>query len=136
MSFRDDSDAILSRLAALDARVASHDQELASRDEALVAAQARIAELEAEVSDLQRALGDSESTLRDLRSQRGLGKMPVEVSYVRGSTQAQAEADRCLAEGIALHNAGDRHEATRRFTRGLDAVPGHPELLRALRRYT
>jgi hypothetical protein len=39
-------------------------------------------------------------------------------------------------DAIKLHHAGDRDAATAAFKRGLDLAPGHPGLLRALRRYT
>lgn len=136
MSFRDDSDALLARLAALDAQVASHDRDLATRDQALATAQDRITELESQVAELQRSLGDSQAAYRDLRKRRTGRDTPEEVSFAPGTPEAQAEAERCLAAGIAKHNAGDRNEATRLFARGLDAAPGHPELMRALRRYT
>lgn len=157
MTFRDDQEAMLARLEALDRRVAAHDAELAARDRALAdahrriselsrredpalaAARAQIVELEAEVQRLARELVDREATIRDLRKARGLpADEPAPGVAVPPSAggDPRAEAERYLAAGMASYRAGDRAGATRLFQRGLAFVPDHPELLRALRRYT
>lgn len=159
MTFRDDHEAMLARLEALDRRVAAHDAELAARDRALeearqriaelsrredpalAAARAQILELEAEVQRLARELVDREATIRDLRKLRGVAE-PAEPA--RGAAvlapdpgaDPRAQAERYLAAGLASYQAGDRAGATRLFQRGLAFVPDHPELLRAVRRYT
>lgn len=135
--FRDDRDALLARLAALDVRQAAHEAELATRDAALAERDTRIAELEAEVVALRRELLDREATQVDAERRRTVASAPVESKRVTpGSVEAREESARLLADGIERYRAGDRHGATACFQRGLALTPGEPELLRALRRYT
>ena len=128
MTFRDDSDALLARLAALDDRVADFGRELAAKDAALAAAQERIAELEAIVARMQRQAGDREATIRDLERARGVDR--------DNPGDTRAEAERCLKAGFELYRQGDTDGARAQFERGLALVPDHPELRRAMRRYT
>ena len=137
MSYRDDHEAMLARLDALEHARTSHERELAARDETLELSRARIAELENEVSQLRRELSDRAATIRDL--QRGRGVDVREPSAPEPDAPVEkdpdAAAERYLAEGIARYQAGDRHGAHAKFRAGLARVPNHAELLRALRRY-
>ena len=136
MSYRDDHEAMLARLDALEQSRDGHERELATRDGALELARARIAELEHELSQLRRELGDREATIRDLQRSRGLPvRDPVKPEGARPGEDGTAAADRLLAEGIARYQAGDRAGALAKFHAGLARVPDHAELLRALRRY-
>jgi len=133
VSYRDDQEAMLARLDALEHSRETHDRELATRDDALVAARSRIDELEHEVSRLQRELVDREASIRDLQRRRGMAV--EEPTTTKPGEDRHATADRCLAEGIARYQAGDREGAHVKFRTGLTFVPDHTELLRALRRY-
>jgi tagatose-1,6-bisphosphate aldolase non-catalytic subunit AgaZ/GatZ len=136
--FRDDHEATLARLEALDARVAAHDEQIAERDRAISLRDARIAELEAEVVVLRKELIEREAMRVDgLRRPVAAGKPIVDgKSCAVGSPEAREEAARLLAEGVERYHASDRQGATACFERGLMLVPGDPALLRALRRYT
>jgi hypothetical protein len=136
--FRDDHEAMMARLEALDARVAAHDEQIAERDAAIAMRDARIAELEAEVVELRRELLDREAALLDAQRRRAVASKPIVDGprHAVGSPEAREEANRLLADGVARYRAGDRQGATACFERGLMLVPGDPQLLRALRRYT
>lgn len=133
MSYRDDHEAMLARLDALERLRETHDREVATRDEAIAVSRARITELEDEVSQLRRELIDREATIRDLQRRRGVAV--AEPEPARPGEDPRAAADRHLAEGIARYQAGDRAGALAKFHAGLAFVPDHAELLRALRRY-
>jgi len=135
--FRDDRDALLARLTALDTRVATHETELAARDAAIALRDARIADLEAEIRTLRGDLIDREASLVDAQRRRSVESKPIEsTAYPVGSAEARAEADRLLAEGVERYRKGDKVGSTKCFHRGLMLVPNDPQLLRALRRYT
>jgi chromosome segregation ATPase len=101
----------------------------------------RVAGLERELADAREQLLERERQIQHLRRQlvraRGWHERaePVRTPPAPPAEEARAEAERCLSEGIRLHRAGESKQATRLFRRGLDLVPGHNELLRALRRY-
>ncbi|HEY5934405.1 MAG TPA: hypothetical protein VIU61_07220 [Kofleriaceae bacterium] len=137
MSFRDDGEAMMARLDALEQSRSSHERELATRDEALELSRARITELEKEVSQLRRELSDRAATIRDLQRGRGVSvREPSEPEPdIPRDKDPETAAERYLAEGIARYQAGDRDGAHAKFRAGLARVPDHGELLRALRRY-
>ena len=135
--FRDDHDALLARLAALDAAAATHGDALAARDAAIAARDRRIAELEAEVRDLRADVLDLEASVVEAQRRRRVDSPPVtSTSPPIGSLEAGHEADRLLAEGLERYRKGDKAGATACFERGLSLVPDHAQLVRALRRYT
>ena len=136
MSYRDDHEAMLARLDALERLRETHDREVATRDEKIARSRARITELEDEVSQLRRELIDREATIRDLQRRRGVAVAePKQPESARPGEDPRAAADRLLAEGIARYQAGDRAGALAKFHAGLAFVPDHADLLRALRRY-
>ena len=136
--YRDDHDALLARLEALDARVAAQDEQLAERDRAIALRDARVAELEAELVELRKEAIEREATLLDAQRRRTVASKPIVEGrhHAVGSPEAREEASRLLAEGVERYRAADKKGATACFERGLMLVPGDPQLLRALRRYT
>jgi hypothetical protein len=135
--FRDDHEALLARLTALDAAVATHERELAERDAAIAERDARIAELEAELRGLRSESIDREALLLDAQRRRNVDSKPISSKqFAVGTPEARAEADRLLAEGVERYRTGDKKGATACFERGLALVPNDPQLVRALRRYT
>jgi DNA repair exonuclease SbcCD ATPase subunit len=143
MSYRDDASAWASRIAVLERELLARDEDLAERGEQLGDVQRQARELAAQLAEARQQLLEQERQILQLRRQldRARGRADVDQpARPPGAhlepAQAQAEADRCLAEGIRLHRAGESKQATRQFQRGLALVPGHADLLRALRRYT
>lgn len=128
---------MITRLEALDAQVAAHEVELAERDAAIALRDARIAALEAEVTELRATLIDHEATVLDARRRRNVESKPIESTpFPIGTPEARGEADRLLAEGVERYRAGDKHGSAMCFQKGLLLVPDHPQIHRALKRYT
>ena len=70
-------------------------------------------------------------------SRRKYVSKPIASKAIPPNTpEARAEAERLLAEGVERYRQNDRRGATACFERGLTLVPDHPELQRALRRYS
>lgn len=136
MAYRDDADAMLERLHALEVRVAVHHDVVAARDTTIAALRDRVAELETEVARMSRDLLDREATIRDLQRIRGVSVSPPRDAIAATAQSPQEAAARYLAEGLDRYRRGDRSGAVAAFQKGLAQVPDHAELQRALRRYS
>ncbi|MEO8703052.1 MAG: hypothetical protein ABI867_23605 [Kofleriaceae bacterium] len=130
MTYRDDGEAMLARLSALETEIAGHADAIALRDR-------RIDDLELQVERLRSLLDDAEAELVDLKRRHKITPtLPDGPVLIPSSPEARIEAERCLVEGVVRYGKGDRSGAATLFERGLALVPGHAELLRAQRRYS
>lgn len=135
MTYRDDGDALLARLAALERDAAEYAATLAERDATIAAQAGRIAALEAKLAELRDEL--LEHAAREVDRARRHRPPPPTTDPIAGTATTPAEAaDLYLAYGVERYRTGDREGATAAFQKGLSLVPHHPQLQRALRRYT
>jgi len=152
MTYRDREAAAAARVDALTREVRELEAKLAARD-------AEIETLKQRLKKDERQALAAERELLSLRRQleRSTGKAapaphaptppapapaptpaptPASRRPTRGSPAAWDQADRLLAEGIRLYNQGKRRAAATAFESGLELVPDHPALRRALKRYS